>query len=383
MKLSAQTARDLEPGGVLKDHVIKGLELEAHKGVKSWNLRYRIGGQRRNPKLGEYPTIGVDAARELAREWHLQIARGNDPSRERSAYVASPTVADLSRLWLAGPCKRKDKPRTLEEKQRRAKLHIVPRLGRVKVADAKLSDIDSALDAIADGSGETVARHCRSDLSGMFRFAEHDDNRWRERHTNPVRDAQNFTKPRRRRHIEAGEGPAIARELDKLALVYPHRVVALWTILYAGTRITELITAKRSQLVGNQIILAADDPHNKTGRTGEERVITLPAQPLAMILDLADDGSGYLFGQGVTRHNVFTVWDKARLAAGCPDLRMQDFRRTFASAAKSAGRDLDTVGELFGHRERETMQAYAWLFDEAAASAAQDTANELEKRMRG
>jgi len=403
-ELTAATARDLQPAtgpdgkprpSKLKDHVVKGLELHCYpNGRKSWLLYYRApSGAERRPKLGEYPLWKLDEAREEAKRWLKERDRGNDPSAARKAYKASPTVAEWADYWLAEECARADKPRTLEEKQRRVRLHIKPRLGALKVADVKLKDINAALDYVAKHSGTTAARHVRSDLSGMFRFAEHDDHKLRPRYSNPVRDSDTFKKPKRRRHMEGDEAPKVAEALDALAVRYPQRVAALWCILLAGTRVTELVTARRSWRAGDKIVLA----EHKTDRTGDERVIVLPAQAVKIIDGLDDDGSGYIFGRELSnaakrqdgkvndraRWLIRTVWEEAREIAGCPDLRVQDFRRTFASAAKSAGRSIETVGELFGHKDIETTNGYSWLFDEAASAAAQDTANEIEKRMRG
>lgn len=395
MKLSAETIRAAAVGTVLKDHVVQGLELHTKASGKFWFLYYRnAAGTQRRPKLGTLKALPLEAARELAREWHKRIARGEDPGKERADYRKSPTLEDFCDTYLKH-CAAYDKPRTLEEKRSKIAQHIKPLLGHIKVVDANLDHINAALDKVAAGGvketesknglkwkrhtgGTTAARHVRAILSGIFTYAEHDTVKLRPRHSNPVQDAKVFAKGKRRRHMEGSEAPAVARALDSLAAEYPQRVAALWCILLAGTRVTELITAKRSQLVGNTLILS----EHKTDRTGDERVIVLPRQALAIIETLPDDNSGYIFGQGVTRHNVFTVWDKARGLAGCPGLRVQDFRRTFASAAKSAGRSIETIGELFGHKDSATTDGYAWLFNEAASAAAQDTADELEKRMR-
>lgn len=379
MKLSAQAARDLKPGAVLKDDKIKGLELHANEAGKVWKLYYRFAREQRRPVIASYPAHSIENARELAQDWHQQLARGIDPQANRTAYATAPRVSDLCHEYVERWASKRDKPRTLEEKKRIIKLHVLPQLGHLRVVDAKLSDIDARLESVASKSGTGAARGVRAALSSMFRFAEHDDLKWRERYTNPVRDAKRYRPGKRRRHMEGHEAPAVARELDRLAAQYPERVAALWIILFAGTRVTELITAKRAQMRGNTIVLT----EHKTQRTGDDRTIVLPAQALAYIAKLKDDGSGFIFGRDVTRYHIFTVWDLARKAAGCPDLRVQDFRRTFASAAKSAGRSIETVGELFGHKERQTTDGYMWLFEEAATEAAQDTANELEKRMRG
>ncbi|KWT72358.1 hypothetical protein APY04_0152 [Hyphomicrobium sulfonivorans] len=384
---------------------MRGLELHANAGGKSWKLYYRNPscGTRRRPKLpgGDFPNMPIEVARKLAKEWLQEIARGNDPSAERTAYRGTPTVSEACDAWLTF-CATRDKPRTYTEKARRVRLYIKPQLGKLKVCDVRLADVDRCLEharqvrsvpaKTKNGKptklrmgGATTARHVRSDLSGLFRWCEHDDNRWRERNSNPVRDAKRFSKPKRRRHMREDEAPAVARALDAMAVQWPERVAALWIILLAGTRVTELVTAKRAWLEGNTIVR----PDHKTDQDGDPRVIVLPDQAVAILAKLNDDGSGFLFGRDLgedeprARYKIRTVWALAREKAGCPDLRVQDFRRTFASAAKSAGRDLDQVGELFGHRERETVQSYAFLFDEAATRVAQDTADQLEKRMRG
>lgn len=397
MKLTAEAIRDLQAPGVLRDHVVEGLQLHAKVTGKSWFLYYRnAAGAQRKPKLGTLKALPLEAARELARGWHKRIARGEDPSKERSDYRGSPTLTDFCDTYMRDWSAHQDDERTRIEKASKIKTHIKPLLGKLKVVDVKLADINGALDKVAapvmvkvkskkgvefwrKQGGNTAARHVRSLLSSIFAYAEHPDVKLRDKDTNPVWKAKTFSKQKRRRHMKTGEAPAVARELDALAVEYPARVAALWCILLAGTRVTELVTSRRSQLHGNTLILS----EHKTDATGEERVIVLPRQAMALIETLPDDSSGCIFGQGLTRYNVFTVWDKARIKAGCPDLRMQDFRRTFASAAKSAGRALETVGELFGHRQLATMENYAWLFDEAKESAAQETADELEKRMRG
>lgn len=398
MKLTAQAAREMVDGDKpLKDHVVKGLELHAGVRGKTWRFYYRsAAGIQRRPKVGDYPAFSLEDARKLAGEWYEIVKRGGDPSGERQTYRQSPTVAEFCDTYLTDWAGQQDDASTLKEKKSKIKVHIKPsKLGKLKVVDVKLADINALLETVAEPSilpsktkrglefnrrkgGKTAARHVRSLLSSIFAYAEHDDVKLRPRGTNPVKDAKTYSKQKRRRHMEGSEAPAVAHALDALASEYPQRVAALWVILLAGTRVTELISARRSQLKGNVLVLA----EHKTDHTGDERVIVLPRQALALLETLPDDNSGFLFGQGLTRYNVYTVWAKARSLAGCPDLRVQDFRRTFASAAKSAGRSIETIGELFGHRNSSTTDAYAWLFNEAATAAAQDTADELEKRMR-
>lgn len=380
MKLSAQTARELEPGGVLRDHEVKGLQLRAWASGKSWTFYYRNrAGERRQPKLGDYPAISLDAARKLARELAERVARGEDPSAAKQAYRASPAVSELAAAYMeehrAGA-----KPRTIEENERRLKLHILPQLGALKVADVEYTDIAKRLDAIAAASGPVCANRVRSLLSGLFAYAEHDARKWRPRGSNPVADTGKRPERPRRRKMEPAEFVRVAKALDQYALIYPRQIAVVRVALLAGTRITELATAKWRDLEGGNKIIRHD---HKTQRTGEVREIVLPAQALEVMRALPTDPEGYIFGAGMNRYSVRTVWEIVRGVAGVPDLRVQDMRRTFASVALSSGFSLDLIGQLFGHRSTDTTRGYSWLETEAAETAAQRTADVISKRMAG
>jgi integrase len=69
-------------------------------GTAAWVLRYRNqAGRRRELTLGNYPDIGLSAARELARAKRAAIDSGADPAaqkqEERSRSAAAMTVAEL------------------------------------------------------------------------------------------------------------------------------------------------------------------------------------------------------------------------------------------------------------------------------------------------
>lgn len=70
-------------------------------GTASWVLRFRAGGgRRRELTIGNYPDIGLSAAREKARAHRVAIDEGRDPSTEKSQEkaraLAAWTVRDLS-----------------------------------------------------------------------------------------------------------------------------------------------------------------------------------------------------------------------------------------------------------------------------------------------
>ena len=59
-----------------------GLVLRVSAEFRTWYLFYRdAGGSKQRYKLGRYPGIGADAARDLARDKLTEIGRGADLGR--------------------------------------------------------------------------------------------------------------------------------------------------------------------------------------------------------------------------------------------------------------------------------------------------------------
>lgn len=67
-----------------------GLYIEVLKtGTKVWRVKYRFGGKEKRLTLGEYPLIGLKAARSLLNDAKEQLAHGVDPSDKKHEEAAS------------------------------------------------------------------------------------------------------------------------------------------------------------------------------------------------------------------------------------------------------------------------------------------------------
>lgn len=392
VNISAAAARDLQPGAVLRDHVVRGLHLRAREAIKSWHLTYRAKstGERRNPKLGEFPALSLEAARAAARALLERIARGDDPSAEWQERRQAPTVDDLCDKWLDEYAPHKKKQASIDQDTRNVRLYVRPLLGKKFVADVTTADINTALVAVYQRRGRdagakqdrhksrktapVAANRVRALLQGMFTLAQSDTYKWRAKGSNPVSEALSYPEHKRRRHMHAHEFAGMLRALLQLRAAHRLEVDAILVMLYAGTRITELVTATARQLQGGVLVL---DEH-KTDRTGEPRLIILPRQAREIIEALPVYTSGRIFGD-IDRHKVWAVFDKARTAASVPDIQPRDMRRTFASVGLSRSNvSLAQIGELFSHQDPATTQGYAYLMPDAAQDAAQRVANDIE-----
>ena len=377
LKLTAAALKAARAGDVLKCPEVRGLELRCKGRVMSWQYYYRApDGTQRRPKLGEYPTLSLDAARTAARAMAARVAAGNDPSRQRAELQAAARMSDLCARYLAEWASRKKRSRSADEDRRNIRLHVIPAMGNKRVAEISQADIEHLIARLAE-RGPYLANAVRALLSKMFNLAESAAWSMRPPNSNPVRGTTRQTTRARRRKASADEMRAVCAALAGLQMEYPAHVAAIMIFLYAGTRVSELLGTEWTEYYGDRIVRH----EHKTMRTGEDRVIYLPSQARKLIETLPRRGE-LVFG-GIDRFATFRVWERARDAAkavvpSTADLRQQDLRRTFASIAKSSGVGLDTVGELFGHRSQQTTAGYAYLYDDAATGAVQSVADKID-----
>jgi transcriptional regulator with XRE-family HTH domain len=68
---------------------------------------------------------------------------------------------------------------------------------------------------------------------------------------------------------------------------------------------------------------------------------------------------------------LFSPWNRIRLRAGLPDLRIHDLRHSYASFLINRGVSLYVVQKLLGHTQIKTTQRYAHLAEETLQGAAE------------
>lgn len=160
------TARDYE----IRHTIVPGFMCKiTPAGRKTFMLSYRTPkGERRKPALGTYGQITVDHARKLAQDFLASVRGGADPSQDRQVARTAPTVKNLSDRFLISEAR--NKASTVAGNRSQLKLHVLPALGRTKVADVKRSDIADLIGRLRDRP--TTANHCLSLLRKMFNLAE-------------------------------------------------------------------------------------------------------------------------------------------------------------------------------------------------------------------
>jgi Arm DNA-binding domain len=147
------SVRRADPG----EHTVsdaKGLILRVYATTggepsRSWIVRVADNGRRRRIGLGQYPTVTLAKARELATSTHRAIADGNDPSktakrRQRAALDArSLTLGNAIDDYLEKAASRFKNPKSNEIRLRALRVLFAPLHSRevAEVTSAEIADI--------------------------------------------------------------------------------------------------------------------------------------------------------------------------------------------------------------------------------------------------
>jgi len=154
---------------------------------------------------------------------------------------------------------------------------------------------------------------------------------------------------RNERHVYAGR-----HEVARLVMAADRRDVRalILAAFYTGMRLGELL---RVQHLDGRLILA--DTKN-----GDRRAI--PAHPQLQRLGILP-----LLPLTTPESTLQRGFQRARVRAKLPHIRIHDLRHSAASEMVNAGVDLYTVGQVLGHRDPRSTQRYAHLRDDTLADA--------------
>ncbi len=378
---------------VAKDTDVPGLELWCYapskrtgRARKVWKLYYRAGdGRQRRPVLGDATAILPDSARTLARELLGDVARGADPSEERTTRRAAPTVGELCDRYLEEYAEPYKKPSSVAEDRRNIDNHVRPALGGRKVASVALPDIQRLHRGMRDKP--IAANRVLAVLSKMFNLAE----KWglRPEHSNPCRHVEKYAERQVHRPLSEIELARLAKVLREAetgkppeAAENPRAVAALRLLMLTGMRRNEALRLRWDEVDLEAGLLRLGD--SKTGAklvrlNGAAREVIAAQEPML--------GNPYVFPSpvkpGAPLYDVKRVWDRIRKRAGLGDARLHDLRHSFAATAAAGGLSLHQIGQLLGHRNPRTTARYSDLVDDDAAKAAEQVGEALARVMAG
>ena len=374
--LTEKRVRDAKPAAkpfFLWDREVKGLGVKvAVSGLKTYVVNYYAAGRERRATLARCSEISLREARERAgRELAAVRAGESDPlDRRREAREAPSVNAALDRFFNETAPARIEagrmSERTVREYRKQATRYVRPALGRLQVAKVTRHDIER----FAAKMAKTPSQRNRTlaFVSRIFTLAEHWE--WRDQRTNPCRGVERAKEEARDRVLEPSELARLNAALTDLESDHHYPVAAIRVAALTGLRASECLSLEWSNVsfeTGRALL-----PKTKVGR----RVIPLAAPVLELLASLPRiNGNPHVFaglrGAAVGYKMTRRVFAKAREAAGLPDIRMHDLRRSLATSLAAAGTNAFTLRDVLGHRTLAMSNRYVQAAGEALTEASE------------
>ena len=385
---------------IVYDADLKGFGVRVTSaGARAFILNYRTAaGRERRITIGSHPEWTDSKARDRAEELKRRVDDGFDPMGERHEERAAPTVDELAARFEAEHLVKR-RTATTEEYCALLRKHILPRIGRMKVADVRYADVEKLHREITKAGAAYRANRAVSVVSKMMSLAI----RWEMRSDNPAQGVERNPEQKRERFLSAAE---IARLEDAMA-AYPDRAGcdAIRLLLLTGARRGEALSATWAQFDLEKGIWTKPSAATKQGTV---HVVPLSAPALVLLTQLrakADSACPFVF-PGEAKHdakgivtwqplgNLKRTWLAVCIKAGLAEqvqkrvdgkpvkgrdgkpvmvweatARIHDLRHSFASMLAGGGSSLLVIGKLLGHTQAATTQRYAHLADDPLRAA--------------
>ncbi|MBE2889569.1 tyrosine-type recombinase/integrase [Geobacter anodireducens] len=349
------------------DTEVVGLKLSVSKSGRRYFLhRYRFRGKKKALKLGEYPSVSVQDARNMVHEHKNMLARDLDPADERNKRRKVPTLAEFAvNTYLPHAKQRKKSWQDDEAKIRR---DIGTMLGHLPINEITTRDVMQLHSSIAKRASAATANRYRALLSTMLNLAVKCD----IVEKNPVSNVEKFKEADpRERYLSGDELGRFLMALNVEAGKTTANAIVL--LLLTGLRKMELFSLQWAQTDLNRGTLRL-----LTTKGGRGRTVVLNSMALEIlrkIQESADPACPWVFPAhrgGGHLIDPRRALKRAMTRANITDLRPHDLRRSFASLAVNAGVDLYQVKDLLGHSTvAVTQRAYAHLQQDTLRSASE------------
>ena len=151
-KIGLRAIAEMPPNSIIWDTEIPGLNVRRQfSEVVTYSIVYRtLEGTQRWQRIGRHGVWTPDLARKQARSVLMARDLGKDPSADRMALRSAPTVSELCDEYQQRDNGKK--PATI-----RSKIHIKPKLGKLKVASVTNDHVEDFMRSMPRGSqGRTV-----------------------------------------------------------------------------------------------------------------------------------------------------------------------------------------------------------------------------------
>lgn len=342
--------------------------------ARAYIVRYRLRGskQQRIRTIGDTDKYSFGQALERAKEILRAAAEGRDWFDE----TARKRAQTMGEVWKYYATEHLDAPDISAISRRDAaglwKNHAAKEFDKRPLADISSESARDWHRRITRDSGAYVANRAAQALRAAWNFGRKFGRVPRELE-NPFAAVTLNREHARQTILEPHQYPDFAKALD--AITNPWARAYFWLLFYTGCRRTEL-----ARLLWTDVeIPPAEKDKPRAGtillretKGGELRRVALSAPAVEILESVPRTENPYVFaGTPTNKHpehaplDPAPIWRDARKAAGLPDLRMHDLRRSFGSWLGAQGVAPKLIGTVLGHKTDITSRVYVQLGEAA------------------
>jgi len=354
-----------------------GLRVSVSKGGrKFFDYRYKYNGRKRCMRLGEWPGMPLQGARERARECRGMLYKGIDPATEREKRASVMTFGEfIERDYL--PFARANK-KSVRDDINKLKRDLLPLWGGLPLTSIGTKDVQALCTRIGTESSPTYANRYYSLIHRIFNLAI----LWQKVPGDFRNPAKGVAKAKesagRERFLSPDEIERFTAALDGCMETDFAGQAFLRLLLATGMRCGEALSLQWRDVDLERGV--AFLPKTKGGRSRQVILSDLASAVLDEMAACRVGGHPYVFpGKNPKTHlaEPRKTFENVKREAGLEDLHLHDLRHTFASLAINQGASLYEVQKLLGHASSQMTQRYAHLADESLRAVTDDVAKEI------
>jgi len=376
-------------------------------GTKTWLYIFTFDGKRHEMKLGEYPAVSLEVARQRYNEARKLLLNGKNPAAVERESIEdrrkAPTVKDLCGEYIERHAKRFKK--SWQKDERILNHDVVPAWGKRKAADISKTDAVRLLEKIVvDRNAPGMANNTFQVVRKMFNFAVERDIL---KYSPCIGVKMPAPKKIRDRVLSEAEIKTFWHKLDRAAM-FPESKNALKLILITAQRPGEVIGIHTNEIDGDWWTIPAERSKNgKAHRvylTGMAReIIQKAVDYIKLIREIPADQeySGFIFPSprhgnnkaiaplalsiAVSRNLASPIKDKDSKIIktvnklGVDQFTPHDLRRTAATFMAESGEPDAVIDALLNHVKQGVIKVYnLYRYDKEKQIALESWTRRLE-----
>lgn len=318
-------------------------------------------------RIGRTTEISLHDAREAAKRFKAELALGmhRDVETVAEGPKEPPTLKAFYKTYFLPHVKQHK--RSWRSDQQLFELRILPKFGDVRIDQLSRHEVQVFHGVLkANGLAPATADHHLKVLRHALNLAKD----WDLIERNPLARIKLFNEDNRVENLLSEEQ---LKRLVKVLEEDDSRPVCLIAqfLLCTGARRNEVLSARWEDIDLQKKHWLIPAQNSKSKRV---RPVPLNDSALHVLgqLPTREKGGNLFINRQTGRPytDIAKVWQRLRLKAGLPHLRIHDLRHTFASLLVNGGRTLYEVQKILGHSSPIVTERYAHLSSQRMLEAA-------------